>query len=160
MTQKDVLTVRRNGRQIAKVVVFAAVGNGFQILGISPVSDSHAGDLTMPCHIHRLLLFYNGLVRQLIAGNLAIFLHKTDDPLCIGISLGNLIESLLNKFVSVQINLPLFALVFASRGRLYNILIGANEVFDNQLFNQLLRILPSLGMFLYTDPDWFQVWQN
>lgn len=43
---------------MAEVIVFAAVGDGFEVFGISPVGDADAGDLTLLCkflsvHIHR-----------------------------------------------------------------------------------------------------------
>ena len=85
------LGIRRNGGQVAEVVIFAAIGAGFQVFGIPPVGDADTGDLTLLGHIYSLLLFYNGIIRKLIPGDPAAFFHKSDDPLGIGIYLRNLI---------------------------------------------------------------------
>ena len=82
----------RNRGQVAQVVVFATIGDGFQVFGISPVGDADTGDVALFCHIHCLLFFNNGIVRKLVPGDPAAFLYKTHDPLCIGIRLRNLIQ--------------------------------------------------------------------
>ena len=116
------LDIRRNGGQVAEVVVFTAVGDGFQVFGISTVGDAETGDLTSLSHIYCLLFFHNGIVGKLIPGDPAAFFYKTDDPLCVGICMGNLIQGLLCKFlpkvVIVQIHRS-FEVVFASRYRLF-----------------------------------------
>ena len=42
------LGLRGNRGQIPQIVVFAAVGDGFQILGLSPVGDAHICNLIPP----------------------------------------------------------------------------------------------------------------
>ena len=96
---------RRNRGQVAEVVVFTAVRDGFEVFRISTVGDANTGDLTLLYHVYCLLFFYNGIVRKLIAGNPAAFFYKADNPLCVGICLGNLIQRLLYKFLSVHIHL-------------------------------------------------------
>ena len=86
------LGISRNGWQVSQIVVFTAVGDGFQVFGISTVGDTATGDLALFRHIHCLLFFHNGIVRKLIPGDSAAFFDKTDDPLCIGIRLRNLIQ--------------------------------------------------------------------
>ena len=39
------LGIRRNRREITEVVVFAAIGDGFQVFGISAVGDADLNDL-------------------------------------------------------------------------------------------------------------------
>ena len=78
----------RNRGQVAEVIVFAAVGDGFQIFRVALMGDAHTSNLTLFCHVYSLLLFHNGIVGKLILGNPAAFLHKTDDALCVGISCG------------------------------------------------------------------------
>ena len=82
------LGFERNRRKITKVVVFAAVGDGFQVFGICSVGDANTGDLTLLSHIYCLLLFHNGVVGKLIPGDPATLFHKPDDALCVGISCG------------------------------------------------------------------------
>ena len=60
-------------RQIAQIVIFTAVGNGFKIFCVTSVGDAYAGDLPLFGHIDCLLLFYNGVVRELVPGDLAAF---------------------------------------------------------------------------------------
>ena len=98
----------RNRGEIAEIVVFAAVGDGFQIFRISTVGDAHTGDLSLLCHIYRLLFFNDRIVRKLVPGNFAALLHKPDDPLGIGICLGNLIQGLLYKVLSVHLSITPF----------------------------------------------------
>ena len=63
------LGIRRNGWQIAEVIIFAAVGDGFEILCISPVGDADTGDLALFCHVYCLLFLYNGIIGKLIPGD-------------------------------------------------------------------------------------------
>ena len=85
------LGIRRNGGQVTEVVVFTAIGDGFEVFGISPVSDADTGDLTLLSHIYCLLFFNDRIVGKLIPGDSAAFFYKTDDPLGVGIGLRNLI---------------------------------------------------------------------
>ena len=85
----------RNRRQVAEVVVFATIRDRFQVFGISTVGDADTGNLPLLCHIYCLLFFYNGIVRKLIPGDPAAFFYQTDNPLCVGIGLGDLIQGLL-----------------------------------------------------------------
>ena len=98
------LRIRRYRGQVAKVIVFTAVGDGFQIFRVSPVGDADTGDLTLLCHIHSLLFRHNRIIGKLISGDPAAFFYKSDDPLCVGICLRNLIQCLLYKFLSVHIH--------------------------------------------------------
>ena len=98
------LGIRRNREQIAEVVVFTAIGEGFEIFGISTVGDADTGDLALLCHIYCLLFLYNGIIGKLIPGDPAAFFYKSDDSLGIGICLRNLIQSLLYKFFPVHIH--------------------------------------------------------
>ena len=52
----------RNGGQVAEVVILAAVGDGFEVFRISPVSNSHPGDLPLLGHVNCLLFGHNGIV--------------------------------------------------------------------------------------------------
>ena len=65
--------------------------------------------------------FHNGIVGKLIPSDLAAFVDKTDDPLCVGICLRNLIQGLLHKFlpkiVFVHIHRS-FCVVFATEQRI------------------------------------------
>ena len=107
----------RNGGQIAQIVVFTAVGDGFEVFGIATVGDADTGDLPLFCHIHCLLFFYNGIVRKLISGDPAALFHKSDDSLCVGICLRNLIQGLLYKFFPVHVHHS-FCVVFATAQRI------------------------------------------
>ena len=85
------LNFRRNGGEIAEVVVFTAVGNRFQVFGIPTVGDADTGDLSLFCHVYCLLFFYDGIVRKLIPGDSAALFHKTNDVFCVGIGLRDLV---------------------------------------------------------------------
>lgn len=98
------LGIGRNRGEVAEVVIFSAIGDGFQVFGISPVGDADACDLPLLCHVHSLLFFHNGIVGKLIPGDSAAFLHKPDDAFRIGFRLGDLIQGLLCKFLSVLIH--------------------------------------------------------
>ena len=101
----------RNRGVVAKVVILVAVGDGFQGFGISPVGDADTGDLALFCHIHSLLFFYDGIIGELIPGDSAALFDKTDDPFGVGIRLRDLVQGLLNKFISIHIHRS-FALSF------------------------------------------------
>ena len=60
------LLFRGNRGQISQIVIFGAIGVGFQVFGISPVGDSDACNLPLLRHVHSLLLLYNGVVGKLI----------------------------------------------------------------------------------------------
>ena len=107
----------RNRGQIAEIVVFTAVGDGFEVFRITTVGDADTGDLALFCHIDCLLFLYNGIVRKLIPGDPAALFHKSDDPLCVGISLWNLIQGLLYKFLIIHVHHP-FCIVFAEKRRI------------------------------------------
>ena len=81
----------RNRGKVAEIVVFAAVGDGFEVFRIATVGDADTGDLSLFCHVYCLLFFHNGIVGKLISGDPAAFFYKSDDPLCVGTCLGNLI---------------------------------------------------------------------
>ena len=59
---RDALKLRRYGGEVAEVVVFAAVGDGFEVFRIPTVGDTNPGNLTLLRHIDCLLFFYNGIV--------------------------------------------------------------------------------------------------
>ena len=81
-----------NSGEVAEVVVFSAIGDGFEIFGISTVGDADTGDLALFCHIHSLLFFYDGIIGELIPGDSAALFDKTDDPFGVGIRLRDLIQ--------------------------------------------------------------------
>ncbi len=111
------LGIRRNRGKIAEVIIFTAIGDGFQIFGIAAVGDADTGNLALFCHIHSLLFLYDGIVGELIPGNSATLFDKPGDPLCVGICMGNLIQGLLYKFVSVHDHHS-FCVVFATERRI------------------------------------------
>ena len=102
---------RRNRGKIAQIVIFAAIGDGFEVLSITAVGNADTSDPSSLCHVHCLLLLHNGIVGKLIAGNSAILFHKTDDALRIRRSLGDLIQCVYDEIVFVHITTP-FAVVF------------------------------------------------
>jgi len=114
------LGVGRNRGEIAEVVVFGAVRNRFQVFGISAVGDADTGDLTLLCHIHSLLFFHNGIVGKMIPGDSATLFYQTDDPLCVGICLRNLIQGLFYKFLSVHMHHS-FCVVFTEEQAIYKV---------------------------------------
>ena len=65
----------RDRGQVSEVIVFTAVGDGFEIFGVPTVSDTDTGDLSLFCHIYCLLFFHNGIVRKLIPGDSAALFH-------------------------------------------------------------------------------------
>ena len=102
----------RNRGEIAKVVIFTAIGNRFEVLGISPVSNADTSDLPLLCHIHSLLFFHNGVIGKLVAGDPATLFHKPDDSLRIGICLRDLIQCILDEIMIFHVALPLSGIVF------------------------------------------------
>ena len=46
------LIIRRNRGEVTKVVVFAAVGDGFEVFRITAVGNTDTGDLALLCHIY------------------------------------------------------------------------------------------------------------
>ena len=93
------LRLGRNRGQIAQIVVFGAVGDGFQVFRISTVGDADTGDLSLFCHIYCLLFFHNGIVGKLIPGDPAALLHKSDDSLCVGICSRDLIQCIFDEIM-------------------------------------------------------------
>ena len=87
----------RDRGQVTKVVVFSAVGDGFEVFGISTVGDADTGDLALLCHIYCLLFLYNGIIRKLIPSDSAALFYKTDDPLGIGIRLRDLVQCIFDE---------------------------------------------------------------
>ncbi len=96
--------VWRNRGKVSKVVILTAVGDGFQIFRISPVGDTHTGDLALLCHIYRLLLFYNRIVGKLVTGDPTAFLHQSYNAFCVRICLRDLIQCLFYKLLFVHKN--------------------------------------------------------
>ena len=113
----------RNRGQTAKIIVLAAVGDGFEVFRFAPVGDADAGDLAFPGHVHGLLFFHDGIVGKLIAGDPAAFLDQTDDALCVGVCLWDLVEGLLVLSVHVRHS---FGVVFAAVGRIFAFTDGEN----------------------------------
>ena len=111
------LGISRNGWQVSQIVVFTAVGDGFEVFLISTVGDADTGDLALFCHIHSLLFFYNGIIGKLISDDSAALFHKPDDPLCVGSGMRNLIQGLLYKFLPVRVHHS-FCIVFATVQRI------------------------------------------
>ncbi len=85
------LGTRRNRGEVAEVVVFTTIRDGFQVFGVPTVSDADTGDLPLLCHIYCLLFCYDGIVRKLIPGDSSTLFHKTNDSLCVGTCLRDLI---------------------------------------------------------------------
>jgi hypothetical protein len=85
----------RYGGQVAQVIVFTAIGDGFEVFRISPVGDAHTSNLALFCH--SLLFFYNAIIRKLIAGNSAALFHEADDSLGIGICARNLVQCIFDE---------------------------------------------------------------
>ena len=81
------LGFRRNRGKIPQIVVFASVGDGFQVFRISPVGNADACDLPLLCHGNSLRLGNKGFVRQLVAGDSAAFFYKPNNTLGVGIGL-------------------------------------------------------------------------
>ena len=98
----------RNGGQIAQIVVLAAVGDGFEVFGIATVGDADTGDLALLCHIYRLLFFYNGIVGKLIPSDPAALFHKSDDSLCVGICLRDLIQCIFDEIMILHFGITPF----------------------------------------------------
>ena len=82
------LSIGRNRGEVTEVVAFTAVGDGFQVFCIAPVGDADTGDLTLLCHIYRLMFLHNGVIGKLIPGNSAAFSHKTDIRLALEFACG------------------------------------------------------------------------
>lgn len=108
------LLFRGNRREISEVVVFAAVGDGFQIFGISPVGDADACDLSLLRHGNGFWFGNEGFVGKLVSRDPAALFHKPDDVFGVGICLRNLIQCLLCKFLSIH-NHHSFALSVCQR---------------------------------------------
>ena len=106
------LSIGRNRGEVTEIVIFAAIGDGLQVFRISTVGDADTGDLTLLCHIYCLLFFHNGVIGKLIPGDSATIFHKTDDLLCGGICLGNLIQCILDEIMIFHFILPLSGVVF------------------------------------------------
>ena len=112
----------RDRGEVTEVIVFAAVWYGFEVFGIPAVGDADTGYLALLCHIYCLLFLYNGIIGKLIPGDSAAFFDKTDDVLCVGIGLRNLIQGLLYEFLSKVVIVHIhrsFEVVFASRYRIF-----------------------------------------
>ena len=91
------LAFGRNRGQVAEVVVFAAVGDGFEVFSIPAMGDADTGDVTLFCHIYSPLFFNKRIVGKLISGDSAAFFYQADDPLGIGICLRELIQCIFDE---------------------------------------------------------------
>ena len=98
------LGIRRYRGEVAKVIVLAAIWDRLEIFCISAMGDANTGDPDLLCHVYRLLLFHNRVVRKPISGDSSTLLHKTDDAFCGGLCLGDLIQCLFYKFLSIHIH--------------------------------------------------------
>ena len=107
------LLLRGNRGQISQIVIFGAIGYGFQIFRISPVGNSNTLNLPLFCHGDGFGFGNEGFVGQFVSCDPAALLHKPDDAFCVGICLRNLIQCLLCKFLSIY-NHHSFGLVFAA----------------------------------------------
>ena len=101
------LLFRGNRGQISQIVIFGAIGYGFQVFGITPVGNAHARDLPLLCHGNGFGFRNKGFVGQFISGDPAAFLHKSDDALRIVICLRNLIQCISARMMT---SLPLLRL--------------------------------------------------
>ena len=93
------LGIRRNRGEVAEVVVFATVWDGFQVFGIPTVGDANTGDLPLLCHIHSLLFFHNRIVGKLIPGDSAALFNKTNNSFCVGIRLRDLVQCIFDEIM-------------------------------------------------------------
>ena len=112
----------RNRGEIPEIVILAAVRDGFEVFRIPTVGNANTCDLPLFSHTDCLLFFNNGVVRKLIACDPAAFFDQTDDPFCVGVWLGDLIQCLFDQFFSVHETTP-FELVFACGRKIYNYII-------------------------------------
>ena len=112
------LGIGRNGGQVAEVVIFAAVGDGFEVFSIPAMGDADTGDLALFCHVYCLLFLYNGIVGKLVPGDSAAFFHEPNNPLCVGLRLWNLTQDLLYKFFPHPFVNHSFCVVFATEQRM------------------------------------------
>ena len=62
-----------NSGEVAEVVVFSAIGDGFQIFGITTVGDADTRDLPLLCHGNGFGFRNKGFVGQLIPRDPAAF---------------------------------------------------------------------------------------
>ena len=85
------LGLRRNRGEIAEIVVFNPIGDGFQVFCITPVSDPDTGNLPLLGHIYSLLFLNDGIIGELITSDPAAFFYKTSDVFGVGFCLWNLI---------------------------------------------------------------------
>ena len=46
------LGVRRNRGEVTEVVVFASIGDGFEVFGIATMGDANTGDMSLFGHIY------------------------------------------------------------------------------------------------------------
>ena len=98
------LGFRGNRGKIAQIVIFAAVGDSFQVFRVSPVGDAYTCDLALLCHGNSLRLGNEGFIRQLVPGDSTAFLHKSYNAFCIGAGLWNLIQCILDEIVLSHIH--------------------------------------------------------
>ena len=96
----------RNRGKVTEVVIFAPIGDGFQVFRISTVGDTNTGDLTLFCHVYCLLFLNNGIIGKLIPGDSAALFDKSDDPLCIGIYLRNLVQCIFDEIMIFHLHCP------------------------------------------------------
>ena len=68
---------------------------------VPPVGNADSGNLPSLCHGNSLRFGDKAFVRQLVACDSAAFLHKPNDAFCVRFGLGNLIQCILDKIVSV-----------------------------------------------------------
>ena len=115
--------VGRNRGQTAQIIIFAAVGDGFEVFRFATVGDADACNLALLGHVHGLLFFDDGIVGKLVAGDPAALLDQADDALCVGVCLGDLVEGLLVLSVHVRHS---FGVVFAAVGRICAFTDGEN----------------------------------
>ena len=102
----------RDRGKATEVVIFAAIGDRLEVFCISAVCDADTGNLALLCHVYCLLLLYSGIIGKLIPGDSATLFHKPDDPLCIGISLRDLIQCIFDEIMIFHLVLPLSKVVF------------------------------------------------
>ena len=119
------LGIRRYRGQVTQIIIFAAVGDGFEVFRLASVGDADSGDLALFGHVHGLLFFHDGIVGKLIAGDPAALFDEADDALCVGVCLGDLVEGLLREILSVHVRHS-FGVVFAVLGRICDFTDGEN----------------------------------
>ena len=80
------------GGEVSQVVVFRAVGQGFQVFGVFPVCDAYAFDFSVFCKADAFLFGDGGAVGKLVAGDASAAFYKSYDFFGIAFGLRDVIQ--------------------------------------------------------------------